>query len=188
VCWLRGDGIVFLYGSSGSVVFVSPDPIDRRRIFEPAYRFKENVVEFGYTLGGTSGRFEVAAVSSRLFPIARDFVNAVAKDQKDIGGPPLDLGQKSLANDRIVGRSDTVVRFVTSAGHKGLGTRSRLAVNASPIDGFAALVKDGGDWDLIELNIRLPAKDRDFVLAIQSVAERNHGASLTNALLHNPER
>jgi hypothetical protein len=76
-----------------------------------------------------------------------------------------------------------VVRFVTSAQKQGLGTESKPAPNSSPIEGLAALVKDDGQLDLIELNARVSAADLDLVPVIQSVAEANHGDPLSDTPL-----
>jgi hypothetical protein len=178
----RGWHCFSLYGSSGTTVLVTPEPIDRKRVFDPKFKVTGDGVEFGYILGGTSGRFEVAQVSSRLFPIAGDFVEGVVREEKNIG-VPFPISRKPFPDDRILNRTDTAVRFVTAPQRQGLGTQSRLASNHSPIEGLAALVKDSGELDLIELNLRVPDKDLNLVPLIQSVAEANHGDPLSDTPL-----
>lgn len=180
----RGWHCFSLYGSSGTTVLVSPEPIDPKRALDTHFKLRGDGIEFGYLLSGTSGRFEVAQVSAAFFPSERDFVAGVAKEEKDIG-IPFDLSGKAFRNDRILNRTEKSVRLRTPAGKQGWGTRGRMAANRSPIEGLAALVVDGGETDLIELNIRLPRKDLDLVPVIQSVAEANHGAPLSATPLQN---
>ena len=181
----RGWHCFSLYGSSGTVVLVTPRPIDVKRIYEPNFKLAGNGIEFGYTLGGTSGRFEVARVAAKFFPIARDLIDRAAKEEKEIG-VPFDLSGNAFLHDRIVSRTDTVVRFVTPDKKQGLGTSNRLAPNASPVEGMTALIIDGGETDLIELNVCLARKDLDLIPTIQSVVEANHGDPLSSAPLRNP--
>ncbi len=179
----RGWHCFSLYGSSGTTVLVAPDPFDVKHVFDRKFKLSGDAVEFGYLLGGTSGRFEVAQVASTFFPVARDFVNAVAKEEKEIG-LPFDLSGKDFRKDRIVNRTNKTARLVTPAGQQGWGTRDRLAANETPIEGLAVLITDEPAYpDLIELNLRLPQKDRDLVAVIQSVAEANRGNPLSDTPL-----
>lgn len=179
----RGWHCFSLYGSSGASVYVTPEPIDGRTLIQDgASRFKGEGIAFSSILGGTSGRFEVAKVSSKFFPIAHGLVASVAKEEKEIG-IPFDLSGNEFRNDQIVSRTDKVVRFITPAGKHGLGTDDRFVPNRSPVAGLAALVFDDGETDLMLLNARLPLKDRDLLPAIQSVAEANHGDPLSDTSL-----
>lgn len=181
----RGWHCFSLYGSSGTSVLVAPEPIDPKHALDTDFKLKGDGIEFGYLLGGTSGRFEVAQVSAAFFPIERDFVAGVAKEERDIG-IPFDLSGKAFRNDRILNRTEKTVRLMTPAGKQGWGTRGRMAANKSPIEGLAALVTDEPAYpDLVELNIRLPLKDLDLVPVIQSVAEANHGDPLSDTPLQN---
>lgn len=184
----RGWSCFSVYGSSGTTLWVTPKPVDKRLIFDAKFKLKGDVVELTYTLGGTSGRFEVAEVSSGLFPVARDFVKSVVEEEKDIGALPLQLSRKPFPNDLIGRRTDTVVQYTTPPRKEGLGTHSNLCPNATPIDGLAELIADGGDFDLIELNVRLPQRDRDLVTPILATVEANHGDSLTDAQLLYPDK
>lgn len=185
----RGWRCFSLYGSSGASVYVTPGAIDGRRLLgNDNFRFRGEAVEFSYMLGGTSGRFEVADISSRLFPIAHAYVNRVAREQKDIGGLPLQISGKPFPDDRIIRRTNMVVRLVTPPRKQGFGTNAKLAPNDAPIEGLAALIRAPGGFDLIELNIRLPQKDADLVSTIQSIAEANHGDPLSDTPLQEPGR
>ncbi len=154
-----------------------PNPYPRRGVTLQRRRHRVQL-----HTGGTSGRFEVAKVSSKFFPIAHGLVASVAKEEKEIG-IPFDLSGNEFRNDQIVSRTDKVVRFITPAGKHGLGTDDRFVPNRSPVAGLAALVFDDGETDLMLLNARLPLKDRDLLPAIQSVAEANHGDPLSDTSL-----
>jgi len=56
------------------------------------------------------------------------------------------------------------VEFETPGNTKGLGTDSRLQIDASPIQGVAVLF--GSEMDLVQLSVRLSEQDRDLVRLI----------------------
>ncbi len=67
-------------------------------------------------------------------------------------------------NDRLTYRRKKVVEFETPANTEGLGTRSRLQKNGSPISGVAILV--GDEPNLTQLSLRLPPAVKDLERAI----------------------
>ena len=140
------------YGSNGSSLFVSPEPIKDRELFRPGWKgFSGPAIEVSVSYGGTSGRFAVAEAIARVFPDRMEFVRDIASE----GFAPASsfpIGQ--YATDTLQRRGKNIVEFETPPHTEGLGSHSRLEINASPIDGVAILV--GDEPDLIKLSMRLP--------------------------------
>ena len=123
-------------------------------------------------MGGTSGRFGVAKIAARLFPIAKPFVQQII-DEGLIPKEEFPFG--SYPSDALTRRSDTEVEFVTPGNSEGIGTYSRVAINGQPISGVAIWLPDD-DMDLVVLDIRLPPEMHDVSTAIIATVEVNHGA------------
>lgn len=69
------------YGSSGGSLFVSPDPIDHNELFSDNWKgFKGPAIQISVSVGGTSGRFEVASIIARVFPRHMAFLRDVISD------------------------------------------------------------------------------------------------------------
>ncbi len=137
-------------GSNGSTLLVTPEPRDAAK----GDRLAGPAVQLSYSLGGTSGRFEVADIAARIFPVAHDFVDDVERE-KILDRP---LVHHPFASDHILSRDATHVRYVTPAGRGGLGTQSLLVPSSRPIDGLAILHdKPQEDMVLAMLSVRLPA-------------------------------
>jgi hypothetical protein len=133
-------------GSNGETLVVQPRLTKGDAITGPA-------VQLSRSFGSTSGRFQVARVAARIFPVARRFTDDVEKE----GLLDKPLVRHPYPTDRIVSRDDTHVRFVTPARHQGLGTLSRLAPGDRPIEGLEVLVLPMDDLSLIALTLRLPS-------------------------------
>jgi hypothetical protein len=123
-------------------------------------------IQISVSSGGTSGRFEVAKVTARVFPAYKQFAQNVIAEGIE---PASDFPFGPYANDKLTDRGKNIVEFETPANAVGLGTDSRLLPNASPIDGVAVIT--GTDTDLIQLSARVAANDRDLIPLIVKRAE-----------------
>jgi hypothetical protein len=163
----RGWNCFSIYGSSGIELFVTPNPIDTNGLFSDDWKgFPGQVIELAFDNGGTSGRFEVAKVIARVFPEFKAFAQSVIAEGVE---PASDFPSGPYPNDELTYRSKSVVEFETPANAQGLGTDSRLLMNANAIDGVAII--SGVDTNLTELFARIPATDSDLVRFIVKQAE-----------------
>jgi hypothetical protein len=147
----RGWYCFGIYGSGGDALLVSPGPISRDQIFGNRKGFSGPMIEISHRYGDTSGRFDVAEIISRLFPAYRAFVTRV---QEEFDQPPDSFPAGPYPRDEMTYRSNKAVEYKTPAQTEGLGTRSLLIKDASPIQGVAMLV--GDTPDLLVLAVRLP--------------------------------
>jgi hypothetical protein len=168
----RGWQCFELYGSDGALLIVTPEHHDADDLFDAKTTLRGSAVVLSQWSGGTSGRFAVAKVAARVFPIARTFVQQVI-DEGTI--PKEEFAFEPYPDDTLTRRSDTEVEFVTPANRDGLGTDGRLAKNGQPISGVAILLTDG-DNDLVKLETRLPPDLRALAPAIITSAEASQGA------------
>jgi hypothetical protein len=139
------------YGSGGESLFVSPRPIDAKRVFSEGPGLTDAAVQASYSYGGTSGRFTVAEVIARVFPAYRDFVTGVMQGFEQ---PQGSYTFGPYPADTMTYKSNALVEYRTPARTEGLGTHSWLRKNDRPISGAAILV--GGTPDLLFLAVRLP--------------------------------
>jgi hypothetical protein len=132
-------------------------------------------VQISVSFGGTSGRFEVANVIARAFPAQMAFARRVAAEGF---GDPLPDGP--YPTDRMVRLRPMVVGYTTPAGREGLGTDSRLPPSDRPIDGLAMISPERGlpehDFDLVKVDVRLPAAQAGLATAILNAALPGRGA------------
>jgi hypothetical protein len=168
----RGWHCFSTYGSNGANLFVSPDPIDSKELFSMDWKgFTGEAVQISVASGGTSGRFQVAEVIARVFPAYKTFAqNVIAEGIEPAGDFPFG----PYPSDKLTYRGKNIVEFETPANAQGLGTDSRLQMNASPIDGVAIIA--GADTDLVQLSARVPASDSDLILAMVGQAEQEAAA------------
>jgi hypothetical protein len=160
------------YGSSGSDLFLSPTPINPADPFSDNWKgFPGAVLQYSLTLGGTSGRFEVAEIIARVFPAYRAFVRHVIAEGIE---PASSFPYGPYPNDKLTYRSNKVVEYRTPPNTDGLGTRSRLQKSPTPISGVAIL--EGADTNLIQLSARLPPDLADLMSTIIHQVEHD-GAS-----------
>lgn len=168
----RGWNCFSSYGSDGSNLFVSPDPINASVLSSVDWKgFTGQVIEVSEMAGGTSGRFEVAKVIARVFPVYKTFAQNVIAEGLE---PASDFPFGHYPNDKLTYRGKNIVEFETPANSQGLGTDSRLQMNASPIDGVAIVA--GADTDLVQLSARVPASDSDLIPAMVAQAESEAAA------------
>ena len=160
------------YGSDGSNLFVSPDPINTSDLSSMDWKgFTGQVIEVSEMDGGTSGRFEVAKIIARVFPAYKTFAQNVIAEGIE---PANDFPFGPFSSDKLTYRGKNIVEFETPANQQGLGTDSRLQANASPIDGVAIIA--GADSDLVQLSARIPASDSDLIPALVGQAEKEAAA------------
>jgi hypothetical protein len=154
----RGWHCFETYGSNGSSLFVSPQPIDAKTLFSDNWKgFTGSVIQLSTEHGGTSGRFGVARIIARVFPSHRSFVRKVIAEGIE---PARNFPSGPYPNDKLVYRTKDLVEYQTPSQTEGLGTRSRLLKNTDPICGVAmlvGLVKEG-EPSLLVLAVRLPSE------------------------------
>jgi hypothetical protein len=107
----RGWSCVGIEGSGGSILFVTPKPIDLKNYFSDKWKgIDGDGIQIAYALPGTSGRFEAARIAARVFPEARRYVEAgrAAHDRSliciiDDAGPliPLVLSAQTIVEPQI---------------------------------------------------------------------------------------
>jgi hypothetical protein len=162
----RGWHCFGIYGSNGSSLFVSPEPLDADRFFgRNAKGFSSDVIELSISIGDTSGRFEVAKIIARVFPARRTFVDGVIHEGLE---PASSFPFGPFPKDKLTYKGKSIVEYETPAQCEGLGTQSRLLKNDAPIRGVEVL--SGSTPDLISLSMRLPANlDYLALVVIRSV-------------------
>jgi hypothetical protein len=171
----RGWHCFSTYGSNGASLFVSPDPIDSKTLLSLDWKgFTGPAVQISVSSGGTSGRFEVAKIVARVFPDYKAFAQSVIAEGIE---PASDFPFGPYPNDKLTYRGKSVVEFETPANTQGLGTDSRLQMNASPINGVAIVA--GADTDLFLLAARVSDQDRDLLPVIVKQAEIDAPSSQT---------
>jgi hypothetical protein len=169
----RGWHCFSTYGSDGSNLFVSPDPIDTTNLFSPDWKgLRGQAVQVSVSSGGTSGRFAVARTIARIFPDFKAFAQQVIAEGIE---PASSFPSGPYPQDKLRYVDRKTVEFETPANTKGLGTDSRLPIDASPIQGVAILF--GSEMDLVQLSVRLSEKDRDLVRLIVARVESEVGGS-----------
>jgi hypothetical protein len=126
------------------------------------------LIAVSYNWGGTSGRFEVARIVARVFPVYKAFVTGVRTKFDEPAGA-YTFGP--YPEDTLTYKSNRVVEYTTPPQTEGLGTQSRLSRNGSPIAGVAMLIGDAPD--LLLLAVRLPGNLRGLTPAIVHQVERD---------------
>jgi hypothetical protein len=165
----RGWHCFGLYGSSGSTLIVTPEQHDATDLLRPNTKLRGPAVELSRIMGGTSGRFEVAKISARVFPVAKAFVQQVI-DEGLV--PKSEFPSGSYPSDTLNRRSDTEVEFVTPADTDGIGTSNRISKNGEAIHGVAILLPEE-DMDLVLLSARLPSSIQNSAPTIIKAVEAN---------------
>jgi hypothetical protein len=109
--------------------------------------------------GGTSGRFDVAELSARLFPdVMADFIARVKAE----GFPSPDFSKiKPYSEDKYTYLNRKLVTFTTPAHHDGIGT-GIFVPSADPVRGVVSLAPgDEQETNLLQYDLRLsPSDDR----------------------------
>src|ERR1019366_5367699 len=118
---------------------------------------------------GTSGRYDVAKYSARLF---------AKQEQKFIAGviaegiePKKNFPFGPYPADKLAYKTPLLVEFQTPGNKDGLGTSDRLQKNAQPVVGMATVKQDSDGPDFFLLTVRLPANQAGLAPAIVAQAE-----------------
>ena len=169
----RGWNCFGTYGSSGSNLYVSPEPIDAASIFTDRWPgFSGPAIQLSYEDGGTSGRFGVASAIARVFPAYRAFTRKVIAEGIR---PTSDFPYGSLPHDKMTYKGNRIAEYETPPNKDGLGTESYLKKNDRPIEGVLVLSGPKSELDLTSLSMRLPANAADLAVAIREQVEREAG-------------
>jgi hypothetical protein len=165
----RGWKCFYTYGSSGATLTVAPSgnlaDLNAPPLTGPA-------VVATLSSGETSGRFEVAKYSARLFPkLEAGFIASVIAEGIE---PKKDFPFGPWPADKLVYRTPSLVEFETPVNSDGLGTSARLRKDALPIHGMATVRSSGtpGSPDFYLLTVRLPAAQASLSSAIVVHAEQ----------------
>ena len=144
------------YGSAGSHLFVSPEPVPQKSLFSSDWKgFTGPAIQADSMSGGTSGRFGVARIIARVFPAYQEFARQVIAEGFE---PAANFPFGPYPNDQLIYKSDHVVEYRTPPQTDGLGTASWLQKNDDGIGGVAIL--KGPETYLVKLTLRLPADQR----------------------------
>ena len=152
------------YGSNGSFVVVTPAaPPDRF----PAEQVTGPGVERVLRNGGTSGRFDVAAISARFFPnVMREFIQGV-RDEHLV--PDSTFEPTRFPKDTAKRIGERMVEFSTPAREEGFGTEGLLAQSEEPIRGIVALNPPTEEAGISVLRLRLPVGREALSAAIVAI-------------------
>jgi len=159
------------YGSGGSALFVTPQPIGDNfpstwpEIAGPA-------VQINYSDGGTSGRYTVGRVIARVFPRRKAFVLFIIESGLGLAS---DFPFGPYPNDKLTYHGDRIVEYQTPPHSEGLGTISRLQANGDPVEGAAIL--QGPTPDLLLLTVRVPPDKCSLASHIIRQVEREDAES-----------
>ena len=107
------------YGSAGSHLYITPNRLNTPILERPDKVGGGPVIIDNHLIGGTSGRFPIAQLSARIFPLARAFVQRVRAMGLD---DPKTYVFKPWPADRLNRLSDFVVSYVTPSNTDGVGT------------------------------------------------------------------
>lgn len=162
----RGWKCFYFYGSSGATLVIAPSGNLQNALNAPLTG--PAVVE-SQDYGGTSGRFEVAKYSARLFPqLEQAFIASVIAEGIE---PKEDFPSGPYPADKTTAKSARLIEFETPANMDGLGTSGQLQKSALPIEGMAKLEDTADGPDFYLLSVRLPANQAALAPAIVSQAE-----------------
>ena len=169
----RGWFCFSTYGSNGSVLYVSPAPLDTKQVFSDTWQgIAGPAVQVTTRIGDTSGRFDVARMIARVFPSHMAFARSVIAEGIE---PASAFPRGPYKSDILTYKGKSLVEFETPAGAEGLGTHSFLLPGPATISGFAALVSEGLDDaapTLVQVSLRLPKGASALVPIILAQAER----------------
>ena len=131
------------YGSSGEGMIVAEHTRTSNKPIDIGVHISHYNAE-------TSGRFRVAQVAARVFPIANNFVTGVVKEGIS---PASEFITGPFEGDTVEHKNEYTINFTTRPNAKGIGTEFGYFKESDlPISGTAMLVSDG----LILVSTRLP--------------------------------
>ena len=155
-------------GSGGDLVLVTPRPVAPP--FVPLPEVTGPAVLLQSTDGSDVGRFHLALVADRLFPLLGHDVIERVRDEHLI--PDSSFDAEPYADDRLQYLSDRLVEYTTPANRPGLGTDSLLEASELPIRGVTLLKPEVPATALTELRVRLPATEQALEDAILDLETR----------------
>jgi uncharacterized protein YecT (DUF1311 family) len=158
------------YGSAGATLYVIPHKLSDP-ILDRARNMTGPVVLKSAFTAETSGRFPVATISARIFPLARAFVDSVRSEEN---ADPKDFVFTPWPSDRLNYLSGLAVSYVTPPGVDGLGTAFGPAPGKEPISGLVFLNITNGP-SLERLAVRLAGSDQHLyaAIAVSNIAMRD---------------
>lgn len=169
----RGWSCFGAYGSSGSALFVAPQPfkMDPDHPFASINNgFAGPVIELEDTQAGGSGSYAVARVLAHAFPKLKTVVEGVKQDIPDDDELARDLRIGPYPGDQLIRKGDQIVEFRTPPFSEGLGTLGRIKKGQRWIDGVALI--QSPTPDLRFLKVRLPSSMEDLSNYIVQQVER----------------
>jgi hypothetical protein len=165
----RGWHCFGAYGSNGSFLLVTPQPIKKGDIFSDQWSgISGPGIQVSVSEGETSGRFAVARVIARVFPKEKEFVQSVIEEKIE---PASDFPFGPYPGDKLVYRDERTVEYHTPPNSAGLGTMSRLQSGSLPIDGVAMLT---ARLSLLRLFVKLSTDMTDLKTQIVRQFEREN--------------
>lgn len=139
-------------GSSGDLLLVTPKPLPPPYLPLPSVTGPAVLIQT--TDGSDIGRFHLALVAARLFPLlGRELIEPV-REEHLISDASFDT--EPYPDDRLDYLSDRLAEYVTPANRSGLGTDSLLEPADLPIHGLTMLNPEVVADALTEFRIRLP--------------------------------
>lgn len=139
-------------GSSGDLLLVTPRP--QPPPFFPLPEVNGPAVLLQTTDGTDVGRFHLALVADRLFPLlGQELIERVREEHLV---PESSFHAEPYPDDRVQYLSDRLVEYTTAAHRSGLGTDSLLEPSELPIRGVTVLKPETLSNALTELRLRLP--------------------------------
>jgi hypothetical protein len=159
----RGWHCFGVYGSNGESLFVAREAISTGQFFKGDWKgIAGPAIQFSFSDGGTSGRFEVAEIVSKIFPQEKAFVESVIAEGLE---KTLDYSFGPFPGDRLKRIGKNIVEYETPPGVKGLGIQTRLIPNSDSIMGVVILNADN-DNSIHQLAVRLPKDQADLATTI----------------------
>ena len=158
----RGWHCFGVYGSNGASLFVTAENIPASRFFDSGWKgITGPGVQISNINGGTSGRFEAAEISAKIFPQQKNFVESVKAEGL---APDTDFSFGPYPNDKLKRIGANMVEYETPPGAKGLGTHTRLIPDKNAIKGVV-IVYPADDNSIRQLAVRLP-QDQSGLAAV----------------------
>ena len=139
-------------GSSGGLLLVTPKPLPPPYIPLPSVTGPAVLIQT--TDGSEVGRFHLALVAERLFPLlGRELIERVREEHLISDSS---FNTEPYPDDRLDYLSDRLAEYTTPGNKSGLGTDSLLEVSDLPIHGLTLLNPEAIADALTEVRVRLP--------------------------------
>lgn len=163
----RGWHCFEVHGSDGQWLFVAPQRLTVEQLDVDRRGFSGPIVMFGYSFGGTSGRWTVGQHIGRYFPRYRDFIRQI----REMGLSFDNIPTGPYPRDRILSRTATRIRLLTPPGVRGEGSVNFLARSTLPTETLIML-DPGNEMSAATVSVRLPRAQAGLSAAIFAAAGR----------------